>query len=72
MAKQTGTFIDDTRLVPRDNSGGSTPMRYTQQFGDGGKVTGGEAADTGSSANEDEFTAAPRAGSRGKRGKGGY
>ena len=69
MAKQTSMFIDDARLVPRDNSGGPSGPHDGGQFGGGGKVIGGEANDSGSDANEDEFKAAPRGKSA---GKGGY
>lgn len=48
-------FVDDAHLRPRDNSGGSmTPMTRNGEFGDGGKVTGGEPANMRGD-NEDEM-----------------
>lgn len=36
-------FVPDDKLLPRDNSGGpDEEFHYTEQFGDGGKVTGGD------------------------------
>ncbi len=71
MAKQTGTFIDDARLVPRDNSGGPMGPHEGGEFGGGGKVIGGEPNMTRAedAMSGDEFKAAPR----GKSPmKGGY
>lgn len=66
MAKQTGRLIDDARLRPRDNSGGTMGPTRSAEFGDGGKVTGGENEAGESAAGEDEFVAPPRG------RKGGY
>lgn len=71
MAKQTGTFIDDARLVPRDNSGGPMGPHDGGQFGGGGKVIGGEpnmtAAEDAMSGDEFKANPPPPAGR-----KGGY
>jgi len=34
-------LIPDDELLPRDNSGGLDFTPYTQEWGDGGKITGG-------------------------------
>lgn len=46
MAKQMGTFVDDERLRPRDNSGGPKGPHgiMGSDFGDGGKPVGAEPA----------------------------
>lgn len=73
MAKQTGIFIDDARLHPRDNSGGPQGPKDGGQFGGGGKVIGGEPAESNSTEamDDDELndkgTPARRPGT-----KGGY
>ena len=36
-------LIPDYELLPRDDSGGPEFEPYTQEFGDGGKVTGAKA-----------------------------
>lgn len=81
MAKQVGTFVDDSRLLPRDNSGGPKGPHGIagSDWGDGGKPVGGEPANGGSgSADGDEFTmrsggsmGKPEQASRASR-KGGY
>jgi hypothetical protein len=67
MAKQTGVFIDDARLHPRDNSGGPGGPNMGGGFGDAGRVVGGEPSQTARDdmMDSDEFTAPPRS-------KGGY
>jgi hypothetical protein len=42
--KTTGTFVDDNRLRPRDNSGGPMGPAHSTDFGEtGASVTTGEA-----------------------------
>jgi hypothetical protein len=69
MAKQTGVLIDDARLRGRDNS--FAGLDQSGEFGDSGKVTGGEPNMTAAEdvMSGDEFTAGR---SNGKAGKGGY
>lgn len=52
MAKQTGRFVDDARLYPRDNSGGPMGPNKGGEFGGGGKTIGGEPANTGGEQDE--------------------
>lgn len=57
MAKQTGTFIDDSRLHGRDNSGGPWGPKQGGEFGGAGKSVGGEPSNGGA---EDEFQGSQR------------
>ncbi len=43
MAAQTGTFVDDARLRPRDNSGGPKGPKDVSDFGEAGKPVAPEA-----------------------------
>jgi hypothetical protein len=46
-------LIDDADLLPRDDGGGPGFENYTQEFGDGGKVTGPKAHLSTSGGGED-------------------
>lgn len=69
MAKQTGTFVPDERLRPRDNSGGPMGPQTISEWGSGGKPIGGEASEANErTGQEDEMQAPPRGSSK----SGGY
>lgn len=52
MAKQSGTFVPDERLMPPDRVGGSMGLNRSVKFGEGGKTTGGEPANGHRSPDE--------------------
>ena len=64
MAKEYGGYSDaayikprlmpDDALLPRDDGGGPGFMNYTQQWADGGKVTGAKAHLSVSGGSDDE------------------
>lgn len=62
-------MIPDEELVARDDSGGPDFDSYTQQFGDGGFVTGDKAHLSASGGSEDTFKGSEVAMSERKRAK---
>lgn len=49
-------LIPDYELLPRDDSGGPEYDPYTQQFGDGGEVTGAKAHLSAKGGKEDKIS----------------